>query len=252
MSFLQTGDIMGVRFISSTFQETVDQFIDHIEVGDKIRVITANPEVVMLGRKDKSFAKILSSVDYVTPDGVGILIAGNILKKPIPERITGVELTIALLQQANEHRWRIYLLGATPDTMAATVERIKSEFPDIQLRSHHGYFTPDEEAVIIAEVNAHQPHILLVALGAPRQEIWLSEHQEHLHYNLAMAVGGTFDVISGKVKRAPLLWQRMGIEWLYRLLNEPRRFWRMLALPQFILHVISHRLRGQKVKKGEQ
>lgn len=246
MTELHTNEIMDVRFISSTFNDTVDQCITHIEAGDKIRIITANPEIVMLSRKDTNFANILSSADYITPDGVGILIAGKLLKKPIPERITGVELTMALLQHANAHHWRVYLLGAAPDVMTTTVQRIHADYPNVQLRSHHGFFTPDEEAGIIAEVKAHQPHILLVALGAPRQELWLTQHQNQLSYNLAMAVGGTFDVISGKVKRAPLLWQRMGVEWLYRLLNEPRRFIRILALPQFMLHVFARKLKRAK------
>lgn len=237
---------MGLPFVSSSFQATVARLHTHILNGDKIRIITANPEIVMLTRRDTHFARVVSEVDYITPDGVGILIAGKILKKPIPERITGVELALALFQYANEHRLRIYLLGASPEVMNTTHERIISEYPNIQLRTHHGYFTEDEEAGIIAEIAEHKPHILLVGLGAPRQEIWLTENKDRLTYNIAMGVGGTFDVLSGEVRRAPLLWQRLGIEWLYRLIQEPRRFRRMLALPQFLLHVLMLRFFGSK------
>lgn len=251
MSALPTQEIMGIPFVSATFQDTVNQFIAQIAAGDKIRVITANPEGVMLARNNPEVREIVAAADYITPDGVGIKIAGKLLKRPIPERITGVELTTALLQHANTQHWHVYILGAAPDVLTMAAERIRADYPHISLQAHHGFFTADEEESIIAEINAHKPHVLLVALGAPRQEIWLTQHQDVLHYHLAMAVGGTFDVISGKVKRAPLLWQKMGIEWLYRLLKQPSRFVRMLALPQFMLHVIGYRLRRRNVKKGD-
>lgn len=244
MKELPTQEIMGIPFLSSTYQQSVEHFIHEIQAGKRLRVITANPEIVMLQRKNPEVAQIIQEADYITPDGVGILIAGKILQRPIRERITGVELTTALLKYANECGWRVYLLGATPDVMKLVDERIREQYPRIQLRTHHGYFTESEEADIIAEVNEHCPHILLVGLGAPRQELWLSRH--NLNYNLAMGVGGTFDVLSGKVKRAPLLWQKLGVEWLYRLLHEPRRAKRMLALPQFLIEVFAERMRRSR------
>lgn len=245
---LPTQDIMGIRFVATTFAHTMGTLTAHIDSGDKIRVITANPEIVMHARRDPTLAHILNDVDYVTPDGVGILIAGKILKQPIPERITGVELTTALLAYADAQQLRVYLVGATPDVMASADARIRAQYPRIDLRTHHGYFDTKTEQDILADIRSHTPHILLVGLGAPRQELWLSTHRDHLHYNVAIAVGGVFDVLAGKVRRAPLLWQRLGLEWLYRLIQQPRRIGRMLALPTFILTVLHKRIWGTGIK----
>lgn len=243
MTVLHREEIMGIPFISSSFQETLDELVRQIDQGNKCRVITANPEVVMLVKKDDEVKQIVQTADYVTPDGVGILLAGKLLGKPIRERITGYDLTISLLSVANAKRWRLYLLGAAPEVMEGVNHKIREQYPHIDLQSHHGFFNEDEETSIIEQIKSHRPHLLLVALGMPKQEKWLQKYQDQLPFNLAMGVGGTFDGISGKVKRAPLLWQRLGVEWLYRLLKEPWRWRRMLALPQFVLHVLFSRKR---------
>lgn len=243
MTVLHREEIMGIPFISSSFQETLDELVREIEQGHKCRVITANPEMVMLVKKDDEVKQIVQSADYVTPDGVGILLAGKLLGKPIRERITGYDLTLSLLSIANVKRWRLYLLGASPEVMEGVNHKIREQYPHIDLQSHHGFFNEDEETSIVEQIKSHRPHLLLVALGMPKQEKWLQKYQDQLLFNLAMGVGGTFDVISGKVKRAPLLWQRLGVEWLYRLLKEPWRWKRMLALPQFVLHVLFSRKR---------
>jgi N-acetylglucosaminyldiphosphoundecaprenol N-acetyl-beta-D-mannosaminyltransferase len=243
MTVLHREEIMGIPFISSSFQETLDELVRQIDQGNKCRVITANPEVVMLVKKDDEVKQIVQTADYVTPDGVGILLAGKLLGKPIRERITGYDLTISLLSIANEKRWRLYLLGAAPEVMEGVNHKIREQYPHIDLQSHHGFFNEDEEKSIVEQIKSHRPHLLLVALGMPKQEKWLQKYQDQLSFNLAMGVGGTFDGISGKVKRAPLLWQRLGVEWLYRLLKEPWRWRRMLALPQFVLHVLFSRKR---------
>jgi N-acetylglucosaminyldiphosphoundecaprenol N-acetyl-beta-D-mannosaminyltransferase len=246
MKDLKTQEIMGVHFISSTFNETLEHFIECIEAGKTIRVITANPEMIMLARQDESFKEILYSADFVTPDGIGVILAGKILNRPLKERITGYDLTVSLLSVANEKNWRVYFLGASPEVMDLLRKKIVDQYPGINLMAHHGYFSTDDEERIVDEIRNHHPHLLLVGLGMQKQELFLQKYLSHLPVQFAMGVGGTFDVLSGKVKRAPLLWQRLGVEWLYRLIKEPWRWKRMLALPKFLFIVINHRLRGSK------
>ncbi|MCK9910024.1 WecB/TagA/CpsF family glycosyltransferase, partial [Microbacteriaceae bacterium K1510] len=141
---------------------------------------------------------------------------------PIRERVTGVELLEGLMQAADQRAWKIYLLGAAPDVNQAAADQLAQRYPHAQLVGHrHGYFEKQDEQMIIREIAELKPDLLFVAMGAPRQDIWIASHWQELQVPLAIGIGGSLDVISGKVKRAPMLWQRMHLEWLYRLLAQP-------------------------------
>ncbi len=182
---------------------------------------------------------MINSADLVTPDGSGIVWAARYLGEPVPERVTGIDLMREICKQAHYNGWKIFLLGGAPGVAAEAAEQLQIEYPNIKIvGTHHGYFPEDEERNVMELIKSAGPDIIFVALGAPRQEFWIKSHQENLPVKVAVGVGGSFDVVSGRVKRAPQWMQRLRLEWLARLIKEPWRAKRMLALPKFVLLVM--------------
>lgn len=234
---MEVARILGVPFSTRGFAETVTDLVARIEAGKRTHVITANPEIVMVSRENSAFRSILEQA-YVVPDGIGIVYAAKWLSLPITERVTGVELLEGLMEAADERAWKIYLLGAAPDVNEAAADQLAKRYPRANIIGRrHGFFDQKDERMIVSEIAELKPDLLFVALGAPRQDIWISTHWDKLQVPLAIGLGGSLDVISGKVKRAPELWQRMHLEWLYRLLSQPSRWKRQLAIPRFVFTV---------------
>ncbi|WP_134683451.1 WecB/TagA/CpsF family glycosyltransferase [Brevibacillus migulae] len=235
--------ILGVRFSTRSFQETVADLVKRIESGQMTHVVTANPEIVMIAREQEKLRTILERA-YVVPDGIGIVYAAKWLHQPIHERITGIELLEALMEQANERKWKVYMLGASPESNRSASERLAERYPQAQIvGARDGYFRAEDEPEIVREITSLQPDLLFVAMGAPRQEEWISKYRDQLQVPLVMGVGGSFDVIGGRVKRAPVFWQKLHLEWFYRLLKQPSRWRRQLAIPLFVLTVWREKLK---------
>lgn len=235
--------ILGVRFSTQSFQETVADLVKRIESGHMTHVVTANPEIVMIAREQEKLRTILERA-YVVPDGIGIVYAAKWLHQPIHERITGIELLEALMVHADERKWKVYMLGASPESNRSASERLAERYPQAQIvGARDGYFRAEDEPEIIREITSLQPDILFVAMGAPRQEEWISAYRDQLQVPLVMGVGGSFDVIGGRVKRAPVVWQKLHLEWFYRLLKQPSRWKRQLAIPLFVLAVWREKLK---------
>lgn len=236
--------ILNIPFISLTQTEFIEQLTQHIEAREKAFVITANPEVVMKAKRDAQLMHILTKATYITADGIGIVKAAKKLKQPLPGRVTGYDTTIGLLQKANEKKYKIYLLGASEDTIEKTVNNIEKQYPNIEIVGyHHGFFDLNDQS-IANEIKEKQPDITFVALGVPRQEQWIYAQIDKIQHGIFIGVGGTFDVIAGTVKRAPNFWIKLNLEWFYRLIKQPSRFIRMLDLPKFMWHV--HREQKKK------
>jgi N-acetylglucosaminyldiphosphoundecaprenol N-acetyl-beta-D-mannosaminyltransferase len=162
--------------------------------------------------------------------------------QPITERVTGIELLEALMKQADQHHWNVYLLGAAPDVNRLAAEKLAERYPGARVVGYRdGFFHKDEEEQIVQEIVERKPHLLFVAMGAPKQDQWIASHWLQLQVPLVMGVGGSFDVIAGKVKRAPVLWQKLHLEWMYRLLSQPSRWKRQLAIPRFVWTVLSEK-----------
>lgn len=229
--------ILGVEFSNTTLDNLFLNLSSRILNKERTFVITANPEIVMYAQNDHLYREILKKADFVTADGIGIVMAASILKKPLPERVTGFELMLKLLQYANEQRLKIYLLGAKEETLKKTIYHINTHYPNTHIvGSHHGFFNWEIND-IPEQIIRTQPDIVFVALGFPKQEEWIYKNLEKFNNGTFMGVGGSFDVLSGDVKRAPVLWQKLNIEWLYRLVKQPSRWRRMMALPKFALKV---------------
>lgn len=230
--------ILGIPFSNITFDGMVDKLEGNILKKEKTFVVTANPEIVMFAKRNRDYEKIILCADDIVPDGFGVVLASKIQKTPVKERVTGYDLTIKLLELCAQNSWSVYLLGGKEEVNAAAADNIKKKFEGLKLVGrHHGYFSDNEEE-IVREIQSKGPDLVLVALGFPRQEQWISAHFSSFRKGVFMGVGGSIDVISGTVKRAPALWRKLNLEWLYRLLKQPSRWRRMLVLPIFVLEVL--------------
>jgi N-acetylglucosaminyldiphosphoundecaprenol N-acetyl-beta-D-mannosaminyltransferase len=228
-------------------KETVAYLAHAIETRRPHRVITGNPIMLMVGLENPSFHHTLVTADLVVPDGAGVVWAARRLKEPVQERVAGFDLMHELLREGEKHQWSAYLLGASSDIIETAYEKLKREFPGIRFVGRRdGYFTDKEDGEVVAEVRAANPDLLFVARATMNQEPWIEKYQSVLGVPVVMGVGGSFDVVSGKLKRAPAAFRKLGLEWFYRLLQEPARFKRMLVLPKFALKVIKD---GDKVLK---
>lgn len=230
--------IMNVPFSKLSFDATIDYLTNRIEDKIPTQVVTANPEIVMYAKQDQDYQELLKKVDMIVADGIGVVYAAKIQKDPVTERVAGYDLLHGLMKQANQKQWKVYLLGANEEVNQLAFERLKQDYPNAILAGrHHGFFKAesDEEKAIVEEIGQIKPDLLFVALGFPRQEQWIATYKEQLQIPLAMGVGGSFDVLSGKAKRASLFWQKLGLEWFVRLVNNPSRWRRMLVLPKLLL-----------------
>lgn len=241
---LERVHILGVPFVNTTRKQFVETLHQHIQQKEKAFVVTANPEIVMKANTDLHYKKIIQQADYITADGIGVVKAGQLLNTPLPERVTGYELMIDLLALANERAYRVYLLGAAEETLQKTIKNMQHTYPKVKLvGSHHGFFDWNSSH-IQQEIEEKKPDLIFVALGVPRQEQWIAEHIETFEKGIFIGVGGSFDVIAGTVKRAPVAWQKANLEWLYRIIKQPSRLKRSLALPRFALKVLWQKVKG--------
>ncbi|NLL85163.1 MAG: WecB/TagA/CpsF family glycosyltransferase [Syntrophomonadaceae bacterium] len=206
------------------------------------QVVTLNAEIAYLAQRDHSLQAIINSADLVTPDGIGIVWAARLQGYKIRQRVTGIELTYRLSEEAAKQGWKVFLLGALPGIADQAADCLQKSLPGLQIVGQdHGYHSSQEMPAVIEKINQLQPDILLVALGAPRQEFWIHEHKNNLKVKVCIGIGGSLDVLAGEKKRAPELFIRLNLEWLYRLLSEPARIKRQVNLPLFVLQVLKNK-----------
>ncbi len=235
----QTITILDVPFVNQRKSEVVqDLYHQYIKEEKKALVVTANPEIVMQAREDREYHAILNTADIIVPDGIGVIIASKMKKTPLLERVPGFELMEDLLALGNENPISFYIVGAKPEILEEAVQNLHTTYPNLHLAGHHhGYFQDDDET-IIEDIQRTKPDVILVALGFPRQEKWIAANLPKVEKGVFMGVGGSIDVLAGHVKRAPVFFQKVHLEWFYRLLKQPSRWRRMLVLPQFIITVM--------------
>lgn len=234
-------DILGVGFDPVTKEQAVARALDAMERDSGAYVCTPNPEIVMCARRDPAVMEAINGAELVLPDGVGILWAAGKLQKPMPERVAGYDFLMALLA---EMQGGVFILGGRPDAAQRAAHRIEEDFPNVTVSGwQDGYYT--DEAAVLEKIRAARPALLMVCLGAPRQELWMARHRDS-GAALMAGLGGSVDVLAGTVRRAPLSWRRLGLEWLYRLLHDPRRIKRQICLPLFVLAVLAQRTKSWK------
>lgn len=235
--------VLGMPVDLLTLDEGVDRLgaaINAVRAGAMpIQVVTMNAEMAMQAQADPALGAIIRGAGLVTADGSGVVWA--LRRRGITARkVAGVELVRAVAERAAREGWSIYFLGAKPGVAQEAADKLGTAYPGLRIAGiRDGYFKPEGEAALRDEIRAARPDVILVALGVPRQEKWIAEHQADLGVPVAMGVGGSLDVFAGRVNRAPLAFQKLHLEWLYRLIQEPWRFQRMgSTLPAFVKEVL--------------
>ena len=235
-------EILTIPFIRTTKDVFVNRIIyPRLMNEQKTFVVTANPEIVEYANKHEEYKQIILSADYITPDGIGIIYASKWLKQPLEERITGYDMMHDLFELANLHEFKVYMLGAEEAVIEAAVEKVKQQYPHSRIVGHHHGYINIEDQELAKSIADLKPDIILTALGFPKQEQWVNMHKHLFEKGLFMGVGGSFDVLAEKVQRAPVIWQKVNLEWLYRLIQQPTRWQRMMVLPKFMLNVLKEK-----------
>ena len=238
-------EVLGVKFDNLNMDEAAAKALELMEQRRSAYVVTPNPEIVWMCRDNAALKESVEAADLVVPDGIGVIYGAKILGTPLKSRVPGIDLGTRLFERLPETGKTLYLLGAKPGIAEKAAENIAAQFPGIKIcGTADGYFKDD--APVIEKINEAAPDLLLVCLGAPKQEIWMHSNAQKLNVGLMMGLGGVLDVFAGTVQRAPESWQKLGLEWLYRLLKQPSRIKRMIKLPMFLFAAVGARIRGKK------
>lgn len=243
-------NILGVNVDMLTVKEAaarIFSFLDGKNAHGCNMVFTPNSEIIMMGYKDDEFRDILNSADVLAADGIGVVYASRILKKPLKERCAGYDISVELLKMLDKTQHGLFLFGGKPGVAEKARDELLKDYPGLNISGvRNGYFSDNEENDIVDQINNSGADVVFVCLGAPKQEKWIYRHRNELKVKAALGVGGSLDVFAKNTKRAPDIFCRLGLEWFYRLVKEPSRFKRMTVLPVFGLTVI---FRGRRYKK---
>jgi N-acetylglucosaminyldiphosphoundecaprenol N-acetyl-beta-D-mannosaminyltransferase len=246
---------MGVPVDAITMKETIARIHESIVEGDKIQHMAINTMIILRMVEDPEFMHTLSNCEVINADGIGVVWASKLLGKPLPERVTGIDLMEALIGLAAEQGMKPYFLGAQEEVVQRTVSHYRRQYPNIEIAGYrNGYFTDEDEQQIAEDIRDSGADMLFVAISSPKKEIFLGRWRETMDIAFCMGVGGSFDVVAGKFKRAPEWVQRAGLEWVYRWKQEPRRMLRRNAIdmPKFVAMVLASRILGLEVPQPSQ
>lgn len=239
-------DVLGVSFDDLTMDEAVEIALGFMQERRACYACTPNPEIVMAAKGDAALRAALSGAELVLADGVGITKAAAMLGTPLKSRVPGIDFASNVISRLAERGGSVYLLGAKPLVAEAAAEKLTQTYPGIVIAgTNDGYFTDD--APVIEKINAASPDFLMVCLGSPKQELWMSANAGWLSCGLMAGLGGSLDVLAGNVQRAPETWRRLGLEWLYRVIKEPKRLGRVMKLPAFVLEAAAE---GRRRRHG--
>ena len=239
-------DVLGVSFDDLTMDEAVEIALGFMQERRACYACTPNPEIVMAAKGDAALRAALSGAELVLADGVGITKAATMLGTPLKSRVPGIDFASNVISRLAQRGGSVYLLGAKPLVAEAAAEKLTQTYPGIVIAgTNDGYFTDD--APVIEKISAARPDFLMVCLGSPKQELWMSTNAGRLSCGLMAGLGGSLDVLAGNVQRAPETWRRLGLEWLYRVIKEPKRLGRVMKLPAFVLEAAAE---GRRRRHG--
>lgn len=239
-------DVLGVSFDDLTMEEAVEIALGFMQERHACYACTPNPEIVMAAKGDAALRAALSGAELVLADGVGITKAAAMLGTPLKSRVPGIDFASNVISRLAQRGGSVYLLGAKPLVAEAAAEKLTQTYAGIVIAgTNDGYFTDD--APVIEKINAASPDFLMVCLGSPKQELWMSANAGRLSCGLMAGLGGSLDVLAGNVQRAPETWRRLGLEWLYRVIKEPKRLGRVMKLPAFVLEAAAE---GRRRRNG--
>lgn len=234
-------NVLDVYFDNITMEEAVEQAFSSIQKRSGNYVVTPNPEMVMQAQENEALSQALTQAEFVLPDGIGIIYGAGILGTPLAEKVPGIDFASLLMERLSAVGGSVFLFGSKPGVADMAAVNLAEKYPGLVIAgTADGYF--DDDSGIIEEINRAKPDLLFVCLGVPKQELWMHKNHGSLDVGLMAGLGGSLDVFAGVVHRAPVAWQKLGLEWLYRLIKQPSRFGRMLRLPLFLLCVIKKRV----------
>lgn len=237
-------DVLGVGFDDVTPEQAAGRAMELIAAGGTHYVVTPNPELVQMARHSEDYRATLNGADLVLPDGVGVVYAAKILDRPLKGRAPGIDFASALCQRLSRTGGRLFLLGARPGIAELAAAELERAHPGLTVcGTHDGYF--QEDGPVVAAIRESGADVVFVCLGAPKQENWMKANGAACGAKLLVGLGGSLDVFAGQVKRAPEGFQKLGLEWLYRLLKEPARIGRMAKLPLFLVSAVGERVKGK-------
>lgn len=233
-------NVLGVEFDNLTMDQAVQSAQEMLEQGGFHYGVTPNAEFVQRAQQDPAFRAALNGADLVLPDGIGVVYASRILGRPIRGRVPGCDFAAALCQTMARTGRKLFLLGAKPGVAEQAAKNLQAAHPGLCVCGvHDGYFT--DSGPVAEEIRAAGADVVFVCLGAPKQENWMIEYGPKTGASFLIGLGGSLDVFAGTVKRAPEVWQKLGLEWFYRLLKQPSRIGRMAKLPLFLVSAVQAR-----------
>ncbi|WP_010676937.1 WecB/TagA/CpsF family glycosyltransferase [Bacillus timonensis] len=229
--------ILGVDVCVDSYEGLITKILEDIDQKRKSLIVAINPEKIMKAQEDPDLHRLLNSATYQIPDGIGVILASKLKKGSIRNRITGIDMMLKLCEAARDHHKKVFLYGAKPGVAETAKRELEAMYPGIEIVGTMDGYQKNQEVVKDA-INQSQADILFVAMGSPAQENWILANMNDIFPSIFQGVGGSFDVISGNLKRAPKGFQSLGLEWLYRLLKEPWRWKRQLILPAFLVKAL--------------
>lgn len=236
--------VLGIQVNTESYDELLPKVFEQIEKQQKSLIVAINPEKIIKAKEDPALKTLLNNAEFQIPDGIGVILASKIQKGQITSRVTGVDMMLRLCEEAAQRKKPIFLYGGKPGIADQAAKKLQELYPSIQIAGTQDGYEKDNQKVV-DKINEAKPDLLFVAMGSPKQENWINANRDQLHPTIYQGVGGSFDVLAGNVKRAPEAFQKVGMEWFYRLMKEPHRIKRQIALPLFLLEVA----RGSKNNK---
>jgi N-acetylglucosaminyldiphosphoundecaprenol N-acetyl-beta-D-mannosaminyltransferase len=238
---MQKIKILNVEYNNCTLEQAAADVFELANTLTTHYVVTPNAEIAENCFLNPQLLEAVQNADYCIPDGIGVVLASCILKKPLMQRVAGYDLAISLLPMLAQQRMRLYILGAALGVAQKAADNIRANYPLINIvGTQNGYFKNNKE--IIDKINIAKPDVLFVALGSPKQEVWMYRNRFRINAGVMLGIGGAVDVIAGVAKRSPKIFIKLNLEWFYRLLCHPSRFFRMMKLPKYILRAIWTRM----------
>lgn len=242
-------NILGIRIDNLTESECIDIIKQTLKKKQNTKIFTPNPSIALKARKDEKMQNIINSADILIADGIGIVQASKILKDPLPQRIAGIDIGEKILEIANDEHLSLFLLGGTKNTVTTAAKKLKERYTNINIAgTHHGFFDINCEynQKLVNYINISRPDIIFVCMGYPKQEMWIFQNSNKIpSLKLSIGLGGSLDVWSKKIKRAPLSFRKLNLEWLWRMIIQPKRFLNFKDIPCFYYLILL-----QKIKSG--
>jgi len=249
-----TIDVRGLKIANVTLSEALEAAKGYLDAEGKYTIFTPNAEIVQrcIEDKTKKLFELTNSADMLLPDGAGVVLASKILKEPLKQKVGGYDFSQHLLGYLNEIGGKLFLLGSKQETVELAAQKLKATYPNIEVFFNNGYFDHqnEENEAVIEKINAARPDLLFVCFGFPKQETWIAQNKERIDAKLMLGLGGTIDVIAGAKKYAPKIFIKLGLEWLYYLLQSPSRLGRYMSLPKFVFGTLFAKKHKKKSKKS--